>query len=40
VKYSSTERPSIKLDFTGSGMISPFVFVIRPRMPASWVKFE
>ena len=36
MKYSSTDRPSMKLDLIGRSMISPFGFAIRPRMPASW----
>jgi hypothetical protein len=35
MKYSSTERPSRKFDLIGRGMISPFGFATRPRMPAS-----
>ena len=36
MKYSSTDRPSMKLALIGRSMISPFGFAIRPRMPASW----
>ena len=36
MKYSSTDRPSMKLAWIGRSMISPFGFAIRPRMPASW----
>ena len=36
MKYSSTDRPSMKFALIGRSMISPFGFAIRPRMPASW----
>ena len=36
MKNSSTERPSMKLDFTGCSTISPFGLAIWPRQPASW----
>ena len=36
MKYSSTSRPSMKLDLIGRSMISPFGLAMRPRMPASW----
>ena len=36
MKYSSTDRPSMKLALIGRSMISPFGLAIRPRMPASW----
>jgi len=36
MKYSSTDRPSWKLDLIGRSMISPFGLAIRPRIPASW----
>ena len=36
MKYSSTDRPSMKLALIGRSMISPFGFAIRPRIPASW----
>ena len=36
MKYSSTDRPSRKLDLIGRGMISPFGLATRPRMPAIW----
>ena len=36
MKYSSTDRPSMKLDLIGRSMISPFGFAMRPRIPASW----
>src|SRR5438034_152198 len=36
MKYSSTDRPSMKLALIGRSMISPFGSAIRPRMPASW----
>ena len=35
MKYSSTSRPSRKLDLMGSSMVRPVVFAIRPRIPAS-----
>src|SRR5882724_9215744 len=35
-KYSSTDRPSRKLDMIGVSMISPDGLAIRPRMPPSW----
>ena len=34
MKYSSTDRPSRKLDLIGRGMVSPFGLETRPRMPA------
>ena len=36
MKYSSTDRPSMKLALIGRSMISPFGFAMRPRIPASW----
>jgi len=36
MKYSRTVRPSRKLALIGRGMISPFGFATRPRMPAIW----
>ena len=36
MKYSSTVRPSRKLDLIGRGMISPFGLATSPRMPATW----
>ena len=36
MKYSSTDRPSMKLALIGRSRISPFGFAMRPRMPASW----
>ena len=36
MKYSSTLRPSRKLDLMGISMVRPAVLAIRPRMPASW----
>jgi hypothetical protein len=35
LKYSSTDRPSLKFEMIGLSMISPEGFAIRPRMPAS-----
>ena len=35
MKYSRTERPSMKLALIGRSMISPFGLAIRPRIPAS-----
>ena len=35
MKYSSTSRPSRKLDLIGSSMVRPVVSAIRPRIPAS-----
>ena len=35
MKYSSTERPSRKLDVIGRSMISPDGLAIRPRIPES-----
>ena len=37
MKYSSTVRPSRKLERMGRSMIRPDGSVIRPRMPAIWV---
>ena len=34
MKYSSTDRPSRKLDLIGRGMVSPLGLDTRPRMPA------
>ncbi len=42
MKYSSTVRPSRKLDLIGRGMISPFGLATRPRMAATcriWFMF-
>ncbi len=36
MKYSSTDKPSRKLDLIGRGMISPFGLATRPRIPAIW----
>ena len=36
MKYSSTDRPSRKLDLMGISMVRPEVSAIRPRMPANW----
>ena len=36
MKYSSTERPSMKLALIGRSMISPFGLTMSPRIPASW----
>ena len=36
LKYSSTVRPSLKLEMIGVSMISPEGLAIRPRIPASW----
>ncbi len=34
MKYSTTDRPSRKLDLIGRAMISPFGLATRPRIPA------
>ena len=34
MKYSTTDRPSRKLDLIGRGIVSPLGFDTRPRMPA------
>ena len=34
MKYSTTDRPSRKLDLIGRGMVSPLGLETRPRMPA------
>ena len=42
MKYSSTVRPSRKLDLIGRGMISPFGLATSPRMAATcriWFMF-
>jgi hypothetical protein len=36
MKYSSTDRPSRKLDLIGRGMISPRGLATRPRIPVIW----
>ena len=34
MKYSTTDRPSRKLDLIGRGMVSPLGLETRPRIPA------